>query len=605
MYDKCFNSGKFVEPDKKKRSTVHCKLCPKVIKFAGNTTNLRYHLELNHKAEFAIIKLNDKSNKPISTTTATQPSVKDAFLRATPMPTSSPRWNLLTKSVCYFIAKDMQPIDTVNDVGFRQMMSKFEPRYTPPDRKTMSTKYLPQMYETERSRVKQLLCSAKYYACTTDLWTSRAQHAYISLTVHYLDDDFLLKSHLLETKEFPDSHTGVHIAEELKDILQDWSLSLDNNTAFTTDNGSNVVSATNTLQCTRLPCFSHCLNLAVEKACSLSDITKALARCRRLVTHFNHSSKSSYVLKQKQEDLHHPKQNLIQDVSTRWHSGYYMVSRVLQQQQPLCAALLEIKKTDLMPSDTEFSSMEVFVQVMKPLVTITEAIGAEKWVTISTVKPVLYKLLQSHLVNKSDDNALAKRMKSAMLSDLQMRYSSDDITMLLSKAAFLDPRLKALPFLPSTERDEVSASVKEEAVELAEFALAIQKEQEVMKEPPTKKRKGEHELFKIIDDIMNPEDANEDQPLVITNLQKANAEVTRYSSESSTSGDPLAWWKANSFRYPILCHVAKKYLCVPATSVPSERAFSSAGHIVNKKRACLHPSSVNMLVFLSENLQEL
>ena len=48
--------------------------------------------------------------------------------------------------------------------------------------------------------------------------------------------------------------------------------------------------------------------------------------------------------------------------------------------------------------------------------------------------------------------------------------------------------------------------------------------------------------------------------------------------------------------------VAKKYLSIPATLVPSERAFSTAGNIVNKKRACLQPSSVNVLVFLSENL---
>ena len=89
-----------------------------------------------------------------------------------------------------------------------------------------------------------------------------------------------------------------------------------------------------------------------------------------------------------------------------------MVSRVLQQQQPLCAALLEI---DLMPSDTEFSYICTSNETSG-----NEAIGAEKWVTISTVKPVLYKLLESHLVNKSDDNALAKRIKSAMLSDLQM-----------------------------------------------------------------------------------------------------------------------------------------------------------------------------------------
>ena len=46
-----------------------------------------------------------------------------------------------------------------------------------------------------------------------------------------------------------------------------------------------------------------------------------------------------------------------------------------------------------------------------------------------------------------------------------------------------------------------------------------------------------------------------------------------------------------------------KYLCVPAISTPSERAFSKAGHIVSEKKACLLPDTVvNMLVFLSGNL---
>ena len=43
-----------------------------------------------------------------------------------------------------------------------------------------------------------------------------------------------------------------------------------------------------------------------------------------------------------------------------------MVSRIVEQQQPLSAALLELKKTDLMSSDVEFSSMETYVEVMKP-----------------------------------------------------------------------------------------------------------------------------------------------------------------------------------------------------------------------------------------------
>ena len=286
------------------------------------------------------------------------------------------------------------------------MLKQFEPRYIPPDRKTVSNKYLPEMFQTEKDRVQKLLESAIFFACTTDLWTSRAHHAYISLTVHYIDGDYCLHSNLLHSKEFPDSHTGEHIAEVLKGVLQDWNLSLDSLAAFTTDNVVNIASAIDFLPCTRLPCFSHCLNPAVEKACSIPEISRAIARCRRLVSHFNHSSKSVYLLKQKQEIFHHPIQNLIQDVSTRWNSSYYMICRVIDQQQPLCAALLELKKSDLMPSDTEFLTMETYVEIMKPLVAITEAMGAKKWITISTLRPILHKLLNSHLVGTSSDTRL-------------------------------------------------------------------------------------------------------------------------------------------------------------------------------------------------------
>ena len=90
--------------------------------------------------------------------------------------------------------------------------------------------------------------------------------------------------------------------------------------------------------------------------------------------------------------MHHTQHNLIQEVTTRWNSTYYMVERIVEQQQPLCAALLELRKGDLMPSDREFTIMEAYLSVMKPLVEITEALGAEKWVTISTIRPLIYKL---------------------------------------------------------------------------------------------------------------------------------------------------------------------------------------------------------------------
>ena len=73
--------------------------------------------------------------------------------------------------------------------------------------------------------------------------------------------------------------------------------------------------------------------------------------------------------------------------------------------------------------------------------------------------------------------------------------------------------------------------------------------------------------------------------------------------EEHTHQPPLLWWNSCKGRYPLLVQLAKKYLAIPATSVPCERVFSAAGHVVNEKRSCLLPTNVNMLVFLAENLK--
>ena len=65
--------------------------------------------------------------------------------------------------------------------------------------------------------------------------------------------------------------------------------------------------------------------------------------------------------------------------------------------------------------------------------------------------------------------------------------------------------------------------------------------------------------------------------------------------------DPLNWWKSKEIIYPHLSKVAKKYLCIPASSAPSERVFSSAGLVVSKKRAALRGDNVAALVFLKQN----
>ncbi len=75
--------------------------------------------------------------------------------------------------------------------------------------------------------------------------------------------------------------------------------------------------------------------------------------------------------------------------------------------------------------------------------------------------------------------------------------------------------------------------------------------------------------------------------------------------EVDSDVNPLDWWKTQEIHFPRLGKLAKKYLCVPASSSPSERAFSTGGNIVTCHRAALKPDAVDRLVFLSHNLKRM
>ena len=143
-----------------------------------------------------------------------------------------------------------------------------------------------------------------------------------------------------------------------------------------------------------------------------------------------------------------PEHKLIGDVATRWGSTYHMVSRVVEQQQAICAVLASDRKNwHRMPSASEFSILEAVLEVFKPLSVFTDALSGEGHVTISAVRTLLHHLFENVLHVESGSNGLVNELTLSISRNLSSRYEDPDIGELLDKCSFLDPRFKT-EYLP-------------------------------------------------------------------------------------------------------------------------------------------------------------
>ena len=166
-------------------------------------------------------------------------------------------------------------------------------------------------------------------------------------------------------------------------------------------------------------------------------------------------------------------------------------------------------------------------------------------------------------------------------------------------ATFIDPRFKT-----KYMNTEESTDVKEKLIhEVSSITTEAQLAEETNQSntdsllPPKKKKKTLGTLFK--------DNEQEDEQMPVISVQQCiMSELQTYSTTSKIDfeEDPLKRWKFHSAEYPCLSKLAKKYLCVCATISPSKRLFSTSGNIVSPNRCSMKPDTVEMLTFLSRNL---
>ena len=285
-------------PIKEKEDKPVCRACNKtVLAKGGNTSNMLTQLRDHH------LELYAEAQPMCSQSGSRQPTITEAFDRGKKYDARSPQALELNKCVAYYLAKYMVSLHTVEKPGFRHLVAKLDPKYNLPSRKYFSKQEIPSLFAQVRTDVMKKVSEANYYAATTDLWTSSCNHPYLSYTVHFINNEWKMCSFCLDTVPLFEDHTGQNLAEAFQDILRNWELDSDNLVGITTDNGSNFVSGMELLGWTRVSCFGHNLNLAVNPALKISRVQRVIRKCHSLIEMFNRSWKKNRDLHQRQADF--------------------------------------------------------------------------------------------------------------------------------------------------------------------------------------------------------------------------------------------------------------------------------------------------------------
>ena len=591
---------------------VTCKLCSQKVAHGGGTTNLKNHLRSNHRAQYEELYGSEDTGQTSMDTFVQKVSVKK-------LPHNSTRAMELTDALLEFIARDLRPVSVVDGHGFLNLMEKAEPRYSVPCRRTVMTG-LEKKYTELKRQVRGLLSGQRCVTLTTDMWTSRAGDGYFSLTSHFITDEFLMYSSQLHCHHMPGTHDHTHISAGITRALREWCVNLDDVVAFVTDNGSNVKkSVKDDLEKLHLPCAGHTLNLSVQKAFAVPEVQTAISRAKKVVEHFNRSRIHHEELEEKQQLLGLDKHKLIQAVQHRWNSVYDMIERLCEQQAAVSAVLHQHRDLlHLEHSPAEWRLLEDLSKVLEPFKDATTYLSASRYPTVSILGPVLHEILTTLEKRDSSTSSAICQVKTVIASDLKTRYQDDEVRMLLNKASLLDPRVKSLVHLTVEEQtDTVDELINEIVLEFSPFppdepepeVIELQsndRDQEQTSsgtsgEPVRKKCM----LEKLLGDTFSS--SCSDNSVTVSFNEIVQAELCRYKSEPllELKGKPLEWWKYHEHSYPKLSRMAKRYLGVVASSVPSERLFSTAGNVVTAKRSALDPDNVEKLVFLHENLSPL
>ena len=595
-----------------------CNLCKSTLSRGGQetksftTTNLVQHLRSKHAVAFTNFQKESKEKKDTdatqSTATIPRPATIEALLdRKQPFQFNDQRaldWN---KTIAEFIALDVQPFSVVDNLGFRRIMAKAEPRYKIPSSKYFATTLIPEIHTSIKNKVRGMVSSQTSMSFTSDAWSDPSVGvALLSLTAHWITVDFQRKQAILAASPLEESHTGDYLGGMLIQILGEYNIEKSAVHVLLRDSGANMIKAARVADIDSIGCFAHTLQLVINDGImSQRAVKDILAISCSIVGKFRHSILAQQRLSDLQESLGAPNKKLVQDVQTRWNATLAMLRSLVEQKQVLGAYGTEHELPNL--NANQWTLISNIIDTLAPFEEATKEVS-DSQTSISVVLPML-SMLRRLLDRQHTMSEGIQTMRKDMLTSLNKHFAYTKDNRKIVLATLLDPRFKNLVF----EDAELAANAKEWLKEECIIIVSTERSKERVVEPLSKKPRVEMDqgpstsrLWDLFSDVVN-ETAQQTDFSTLSNVDDTvDAMIGLYLSSAvlSRTENPYVWWNDNKSRFPYLATLARTYLSAPASSVPSEQIFSGAGQIFSDRRGSLKAKTGEMLVLLKYNLPQ-
>ncbi|XP_059095066.1 zinc finger BED domain-containing protein 4-like [Tigriopus californicus] len=571
--------------DKMERDIARCRMCQIDLKMSNHgTTSLWRHAKSKHSEELTMLSYECASE-------LTQHKER-------PYLAKSEKKLHLDRLLAKMIAKDIQPISMVEDVGFLNFCQALDPKYSLPSRRTLSDTILPSMFEEIQGRLVKQLEQTSWVCLTTDLWTSLNAVGFLAVTVHFWNQhDEDLCSFTLDCIRIHGRHTSQILGEELQKILVRNNV-LSKVVVCVTDNGANMVKAVKNTKLCHIPCYAHTLNLVANGSPrNVPAVHKVIETASKIVE----QTKKSSIVHEKFETIQRNQgipvvKKLIQDVATRWNSTYEMMDRIVELRGPICELMSEQGMCDKVGcvDSNWWQAVSQCVEVLQPLYEATLELSGEQRPTGSKIIPIT-KMLTHHYqknVDKSEAGSVAHDLASEVLANITRRFGIFEDFPELAISTILDPRFKSHGFQYDCKLTHASDLLLQELGKLIEVEAPFH---QVEESRPKQTRTSLWEPF--------------DQCIVQKResglFKSARCELNAYFQQpcESRHSNQITWWnKDGRAQFPLLYKLAMKYSIIPATSVPSERVFSVAGQVLSKRRNRLGDECARLLICLHNNI---